>query len=169
MTNSPHALDASYVLSALPRLNKGELEEVKRRTTALLQMGRRTDPQPIEDEDWLLLGILSELRHRGLDNRPTVRLKKASSYAGFSAQSERVRQLLLDAAPGLTAVQRRALGEIAARALADYLTWTDLNRDTLMRFVGRVPEALDKAYPGYTSSGLLPLIIGGTIRARSVE
>lgn len=149
---------ASYaeVLLSLGRLNRKQLEEVRRRAAFFLQ--HKTEPDSVEDEDWLLTGILTELRRRGLDSR-SFRIKRASSYASFQTQSENVRELLLTAAPGLTAVQRRALGEVAAYELASYLSWTDVSRETMLTYVARIPEAIDRAYPGYMASQLLGLVV----------
>ena len=148
------------LLRSIDQLNTTQLKAARQRINFQLQ--HRSDQTTLEDEDWLLHGINAELRRRGLDNRDSFRVKKDSSFASFNTQSEQARELLLLAAPGLTAIQRRALGEIAAKALADWLsTWQNysINRETLMRNVGKIPEAIDRAYPTYIETGLLGLII----------
>ena len=155
--------DYDQILSSLPSLSRHQLEEIRRRSVFLLQ--HKSSSVPVEDEDWLLLGILTELQQRGLDNRSSFKIKRTSSYAGFSTQSERIRSLIATAVPNMSSVQQRAMGEVAADALCRYLlSWRDppqLSRSTLLRYVGRVPEALDWSYPGYIASGLLGLTIIG--------
>lgn len=151
-------MEYKEVIDSLSRLNRAQLEQVRRRCAFLLQH-QQSGLVSVEQEDWLLLGILSELRFRGLD-KGSFQLKNHSSHASFNTQSEKVRELLLEAAPGLSAVQRRALGQVAAQALASYLTWTNVNRDNMLRYVSRVPEAVDEAYPGYLESRLLHLVVG---------
>jgi hypothetical protein len=152
--------NVNEVLLSLGGLTRAQLEEVRKRAAFLLQ--HKVGPAPVEDEDWLLAGILAELRRRGLESRDTFRLKKPASYAGFQTQSENVRESILAATPGLSAVRRRALGEVAARSLADFLaSWpVEVNRDNLLRHVGRVTEALDWAFPGYLTAGVLGLVVG---------
>ncbi len=149
--------DYKQMLSSLTLLDRGQLEEIRRRAAFLLQ--HKTSPAAAEDEDWLLAGILAELGQRGQDDRQ-FRLKRASSYAGFQTQSEHVRQMLERAAPDLSLVERRALGEVAARSLALRLErWTDVNRENMLRYVGQVPEAVEDCYPGYMASGLLSAVV----------
>lgn len=153
-------MDHREIVASLRSLSRSQLEDVRRRAALYLQHSK---PSTVEDEDWLLIGIRTELSRRGLESRDTFRLKKPSSFASYQTQSETVRSLLLSAAPDLTAVQRRALGEIAAKALADFLTsWQKpptISREALLRRVSRVPEALDWAYPGYMAAGLLGVVV----------
>lgn len=147
--------DHSRLMTTLPRMTRAQLEDVRRRAAFLLQS--RSDQPGVEEEDWLLRGIVIELGRRGLDNRP-FRIKKATSFANYQTQSENVRELLLQAAPGLSAVRRFALGEVAGYELAGYLR-LEINRDTMLTNISRVPEAIDKAYPGYMASKLLHLVV----------
>ena len=157
------AVSYQQVLEALPTLGRKDLNEVRKRCIVLSQ--GRVEPRevPVEDEDWLLLGVLHELTRRGLDGR-VFRLKSTGSYAGFASQSERVREVLMLAAPDLTAVERRALGRVAAKALANYITWTAVTRDSLLTYISRVPVAIDAAYPGYLEHGMLKMVILAHVR-----
>ncbi len=145
------------MLASLTSLNRSQLEEIRRRAAFLLQ--HKSGPASVEDEDWLLTGILTELRHRGQDDR-NLRLKKASSYASFQSQSERVRAVLEDLAPDLSVVELKALGEVAANALAVRLErWTEVSRENMLRYVSQVPEAIEGCYPGYMASGMLCVVV----------
>lgn len=164
MSSSTQLVDYESIIGSLPSLSKTQLAEVKKRATALASLSRslEVEQSPVEDEDWLLHGVLSELRRRGLDHRP-FNIRNPASFAGFSTQSASVRETLVLAAPDLTAVQRRVLGEIAAYELARYLqSWKkapEINRETMLRYISRVPEAVETAYPGYLEAGLLSLIV----------
>jgi hypothetical protein len=90
---------------------------------------------------------------------PNFRIKKARAFAGYETTADRVRILLTDAIPEMTITEQRSLGVIAARALADYISsWSSISFDSLMRNVSKIPEALDEAFPGYISSGLIKYI-----------
>lgn len=153
------------ILEALPGLNKTQLGEVKKRVAHLLQGSGSADRAPVEDEDWLLLGIIAELQRRGLeaDDRSQFVIKKSSSYASFSTASEITRGILLRAAPNLDAVERRLLGQIAGRELAKHLEgWHDppeISLHNLLIRVGHVPVAIETAFPGYMASGMLSLVV----------
>ncbi len=151
--------DHQQILTALPTLNRQQLEGIRQRASLLLQH-RTHKNESIEDEDWLLAGILTELKHRGLSNYQNFRIKKSSSFAGFQTQSETVRILLEQGAPGLNLVERRFLGEIAGYELANYIKgWTDVSLYTMLENVGKVPMAIDHAFPGYLASKMLWVVI----------
>lgn len=158
MTDEEH----QQILRSMQGMSRAQLEQVRQRTAYYLQH-KTAVTESVEEEDWLMLGILHELDRRGLDARP-IRLKKASSFAQYQTQSENVRALLLKAAPGLNALQRRALGQVAGRELARYLTWVDVNRESMLMYVSRTPEAIDAAYPGYMAAKMLGLVIGAEVR-----
>ena len=152
-------MSASEILTAIDRagssLTRGEIEQIQQRCRYWLQRKTASARVTLEDEDWLLAGLLTELRRRGLDNRDQFR-----PNASFTTQSARVREMLDQLAPGLTLVERRYLGEVAARALADYINrFRDLNIGTLTQMVSSVPTALDRSFPGYIAAGMLPVLV----------
>ncbi|MDE2426277.1 MAG: hypothetical protein KGO96_10275 [Elusimicrobia bacterium] len=155
--------DLSEVLKSLSSLRRSELEEVKKRATFLLQHSMSV-VESVEEEDWLLYGIMEELKRRGLHSGGDFRIRHASSHAGFQSQSERVRALLLEAVPGLSLSERRLLGMLAAESLATYISkWRpeprEVSRDNLLRYVGKVPEAIDSSFPDYLSAGMLASVL----------
>lgn len=152
------------IMGSLRSLSRTQLEAVRKQAAYHLQHQSSRGSAPVEEEDWLLLGLLTELRRRGLDGRD-FKIKSSSSFAGFQTQSVGVRELLLTAVPGLSAVQRRLLGEIAGYELARYLeSWSppkEISRANLLMYVSRVPEAIDRAFPGYMAAGMLGLVVSG--------
>ena len=151
-------MDYEDLLVSLTQLSRVQLEAVRQRTAVLLQLKTGTGIT-VEETDWLLAGILTELRRRGLDARDNFRIRSSSAFAGFQTQSQSVRALLERVAPDLTMVQKRALGEVAAYELARLITWTSPSREVMLMNIARAPEAIDRAYPGYLEAGLIHLVI----------
>jgi hypothetical protein len=145
-------------LSNLPKFNRRQLEEIRRRCAFLLQQ-KSTKHETLEDEDWILEGILIEIRRRGLGPPPGFRIQRHSSYANFSTQSANVRELLVKTISNLTATERRFFGEVAAKELARYIHWKDISLNVLLENVSLVPQALEKAFPGYLTSGMMGVML----------
>jgi hypothetical protein len=153
---APHEFDA--LVRRLPELTKTQMTELRRRILFLID---DKESGGVTNEDWILHGIVSVLNERGIGYMvpPNFRIKKARAFAGYETSADRVRILLTDAIPEMTITEQRSLGVIAARALADYISsWSSVTFDSLMRNVSKIPEALDEAFPGYISSGLIKYI-----------
>ena len=145
------------IVPALSTLNRSQLEQLRTRAAFLLQHSPRAT---IVDEDWLLTGVLSELRYRGLTDLTTFKIKNSTSFAGFQTRSENVRRVLLEGAPGLNAVERRALGELAAKWLAASLAeWTEVSLHSMLEKIGNIPAVIDAAFPGYMAERMLGIVI----------
>ena len=149
------------VMKALPTFSQKELTEIRTHCQFLLQQFRN-DTKPIDNEDWLMLGFISELERLGLYVPVNIKNSQRSN-AGYTTVSTEVRRLLELAAPGLDAVQKRSLGQIAAKALVDYIqSWRDpieLSLPNLLLHARQVPVAIDRAYPGYLEAQLLGLTV----------
>lgn len=158
------------IISTLPRLSAEQLEEVRKRISALQALSGKTagkiEAAPIQaaDEfDYLLEGVLEEIRARGLG--PTIpggfRIRKLKSFANYSEKSGRIKELLAkNLGPGIKRAEYRALGLILARSLARSLeVWTEISLDTMLRNIDKIPDALDQAFPGYLNSGLLHMLL----------
>jgi hypothetical protein len=150
------------IIAALPHLKRRELETIRTRAALVLQH-KSSSVSSVEEEDWILLGIMHELSRRGLEgDRSTFRIRNSSSYAGYSTRVVAVRTLLEEALPDFNQLEFRLLGQVAAKALAEYISWRKegIRIKTMLSSVGDIPSALDKAFPGYLEAGLL----GATIR-----
>jgi hypothetical protein len=146
------------VVRRLPKLTQAELSQVRGRCALLLQS--KIAPVPaLADEDWLLEGITTELHNIGIYVNTSFRVKKSHSFKGYLTKSEEVRKLLLEAAPGITLTERHYLGQIAARELIRYITWQDTSLNSLLDHIHCVPNALEKAFPGYLQSRNLRIIV----------
>jgi len=167
--------DAEFqtLLVALPTMSQTQLREVRNRVRALIS-GASLGGTVIADAgtalptdaadgtsntiDWLLEGIYHELKRRGLltDSGRFVPVKSISPE--YPEHSRSVRKHLLEhAGRPLNQGQRLLLGRAVAGALAN---WQDIRNEpvglkSMLRAVPFVPEALDRAFPGYVGSFLL--------------
>lgn len=149
----------------LPRLSHQELTDLRLRLDAFLKIEKgatsAADFNPAED--WLLSGIETELRRRALwSNGPLPTKLLPRSWAG---RSNAVRELLLwkiKRQVPLRAAEKLALGQVAARALAEYLSRgsVPLGPRVMVERIESVPAAIESAFPGYLKAGLLPFCWG---------
>lgn len=156
--------DFNNLVRQLPLLTKEQMTDMRRRLAFLI--GGESVGQ---NEDWLLIGIFEVLRARGKGHTipPGFTVKKSRSYHGFDTQADRVRQVLDEAVPNMTMTEQRGIGVLCARALADYIeSWTksdgskhEIDLDKMLHNVGKIPNAVDFAYPGYLSSGMLGMLV----------
>lgn len=162
-------VDYQDILNALPFLDRSQLEQVKKRVNLNIQGKTGRTVNSLEGEDWLLEGIKAELKRRGIDQTPLpFVLKNNTAFKGFNTKSARVRELLEKAAPGLSLVERRYLGEVSVKELARYIeTWQPkagqdkvaVSLYSLLHHVDRIPEALNNSFPGYIEAQMLGIII----------
>jgi hypothetical protein len=149
------------VLSALPSFSRSELQNIRQRCQVLMQSGTTSVTPIMEEEDWLLLGMMTETKRRGQYVPARFRADRGSSFGSYNTKAAQVRDILELCAPGLNLVEKRALGEVAAKALADMLTNRDLDatfHNMLLR-VDRIPAALEREYPGYLESRMLGITV----------
>jgi len=145
-----NAYDA--IMELFPKLSRDEVVQLKNHCTYRLQ-NMSAKPRPtLAEEDWLWHGIKTELTKRGMY------VKVRGWYpreAGWQTKSDEVKQIIRNAAPGVTAyIELQMLGELAAEALADYIeSWNKreyaVSLQHMVRFVHLVPDALEYCYPGY--------------------
>jgi hypothetical protein len=112
-----------------------------------------------ESNDWLLSGILSELKTRGMTytSRAIRTWEQSLTYAEESAavRKELLRVLKLSI-PQPKYQELLSLGRVVARALIRTLgSKTYISLKVLLNNVGKALEAIDNAFPGYMASGLL--------------
>ena len=160
---------AQQVFELLPQLSALEIQEVKKRILALggispvsANEGKQKITIDVPTDDWLLEGILEELRRRRLGSTipPQFRIKNLRSFSSYSPKAERVKTFISENYPKLSVLEKKALGLILGRCLARSLeSWADISLDTMLRNVDKVPEALDKSFPGYLRGGLLPVLL----------
>jgi len=147
------------VLRRLPKLSDEELEQVRVRVQGLLSIRTgRTTVKPNE-VGWLLTGVATELKRRGLfTSRLTTFNKIVSGCAAAAAEVEA--HLLTAVGHELKLPEKMALGRVAVRALADYLEGhVTIGPKVLLQNLSKIPEAVDCAYPDYQAAGMLGWVI----------
>jgi hypothetical protein len=153
-------IQTKEVLELIPTLPMQEVKRIRDHCTVALQLlGKQTE---VEHNDWLLEGIFSELRKRGLrETLPSnFRLKNSRSFAGYLDKSKLVRDALLIAVPDLSRAEEYALGDVVARSLVRYVeAFSDVSVESVLRHVQYVPQALEKSFPGYLASGMLRALL----------
>jgi hypothetical protein len=153
------AFDA--IVAKIPEMTKQQMTDLRRRL--LFFIGNTQNSST--NKDWILEGILSVIRERGMVHMipPNFRIKNNKSFAEYETQADRVRELLSDAIPEMSVTEQRSIGVLAARALATHLAkFTDVNLHNMLFYVARIPEALDDSYPNYLASGTLGFLIRRT-------
>lgn len=141
------------VLVRLPKLKNAELAQVRQRLDLLCKSSAATS----NANDWLLEGLTAELRRRGIWLRNGT-IPNNLIPAAYGKSAENVRQRLLAGTRGsLRSVEKVALARVGAEALAEYLiaAKVPVSLKTLLGAVGKLPLALDDAFPGYWEEGLL--------------
>lgn len=149
------------ILKLLPELSKVELSTVRNHCSGLISIGKEKPSISEIRQDWLLEGILQELRSRGLGETIPSEffIRNKSSFGNYAERSEKIRKLVGNAI-GNSSVDLLALGRVLGRLLAQRVnSFAPISLETLLRNVGMIPEAIDAAYPGYLAAGMLPMLV----------
>ncbi len=148
----------SDALKLLPSLKTADLKQIKARVDALLKL----TPAEKNDDNWIALGIVCEMRRRGLLSEATAHRCYKMSDSIFLAKSGDVWDLLMSSVGAeLKAAEKLLLGRIAARVLADLLVESQSGLSVQRMFwnVDRIPEAIEAGFPGYLESGMLRMLV----------
>lgn len=163
MQNKPTPRAAlAQVLDLLPVLTSTGLFRVRKNITALLALQGYREAESGEESDWLLEGIIHELKNRGLGETipRRFRIDKPQAYHGYLAKAERVRVTLEKAIGDLNRIEKLALGRLAARVLAGYIySFREVTLPNLLGFVHLTIDAMEDAFPGYLSAGALRFVL----------
>lgn len=155
------------VLDLIKDLTSPELEIVRKHCAAYAGIGpKKRIPISEVREDWILDGILHELRRRGLGETipGEFYIRNKQSFAGYAERAERIRTLFETSNRMYwltsTTATKISFGRMCAQLLAKKVDeFAPISLDTMLRNVGLIPEAFENAYPGYISSELLPMLI----------
>jgi len=129
----------------------------------LMALGAMTTSIPTRDKseaDWLLDGFKWVLSQRGIP------LGRGRTVAGlikvYEAARPEIVAYLDHAIPDLKPPERVALGRLIGRCLAQYVqSFAELSLQMLLQNTQKIPQAVDRAFPGYVEAGLLPMIFHG--------
>lgn len=147
------------IIKLLSECSKGELEQIRKRCGALASIGpkHRVETQNVKD-DWLLSGILEELKNRGLGSSlpSDFQIRNRQSFASYYKRSEKVREVFEEKVQ-LRNGDKLALGRICARCLARKVDeFAPISLDSMLRNINLVLEGFENSFPGYISSGVMP-------------
>jgi hypothetical protein len=116
-----------------------------------------------DSNDWLLTGILFELKRRGI-GYTRGRINTAEHSRTYAEESAMVRKELLRvlklSIPQPKYQELLSLGSVVARALISYRgKKAYVGLKPLLNDVGRSLEAIDNCFPGYMASGMLGYLL----------
>lgn len=143
----------------LTELKPNELAQLEQEVKFL----RKAKPS-VGGPDWLLDGIITELRRRGVigpQSRPPMRVV-LSLLPDYVEQAEAVRLgLLAGVRYKPQPPELLSLGAFAARALADDMDGgpAPVCLQTMLQGLPKMLGAVDKAFPGYLGCGLLGFVL----------
>lgn len=150
------------VKQTLPLLSETQLKDIMNRCKVLMS-------RELTSDDWLLDGIITELRLLGIPVPGLDKITHHNQFRSFSEKSAALRTVLEE--QGITTrTEKRQLAKIVSKCLIEYLRgFTEISLMNMMTFIDHIPQALERAFPGYLSSGMLPFVIGKTIPERMVH
>lgn len=154
------------ILLKLPKLSAGDLYKVLSHARALRTYSGATEvkePTLVHVHDYLLDGLREALRKRNLRvNFSTETLERMKAYKQFTGAAPAIAEWFDTLVPNMDRTSRLALSAIAAEALVLYVesfrTWP-LGLQTLMYGYHLVPQAFERAFPGYAAQGWTPMLV----------
>lgn len=154
---------ARQILTSIPKLQFRDIPKIKQALNALEALGG-SGIQEGESPDWLLLGIALYLTKRGtLSGKNAIyQLQKRRAYKQYREKLPAVMGYLsrIEVHIGSSTRARPQLAFLAARALADLMTdWKVFGVTTMLSQIDKIPEALERAYPGYIAAGLFGFVL----------
>ena len=165
--------ELKQIIGKLPKLTKAERQTL-RQALDFFDGGKTkaavSGKEKVVVHDWLIPGIIAELRRRGLEYSGLSDRRIASMAPDYEEESKALmvslRQKLIKAKAltskeRLTHAELEGFGRVSARALADYLQNTrSLNLKFMLGNISKVPDALEASYPSYLACGLVGVLIG---------
>lgn len=158
-------MDVIALKQQLSNLPPEELKQLRAYIGARLQFVTEAPPATkgsghAYPGDYLLDGIAYELSRRGIAPMSGKSIPTRVLPADYPNQSAETREYLEHLLPALKPADRVALGRIAAYTLAEWLIKVHIPvaLRTMTSNVRKMPAALDDAFPGYLSAGLLSMV-----------
>lgn len=148
------------VLSLIKQLSSEELDRVVAECKALRQFShtniRQPQGPPVSDAEELLKVVHLYCVTRGLDMRPPDKLKKVPQYSSFAEKAPAVMKFLrsfCDHRNKISVILLLVFDDMKDHAIPT-------TAGTIMGRIHMVPAIVDKMFPGYVKSSLLPLVSG---------
>lgn len=164
------------ILLAIPKMDLEQLDKLADKIKIARNLLVPEERESEDTDDWLLQGILKELRRRGLlspKQRPRLAgdlLARYNEWApgiqealiqGFQVPRKYRLQIGLPALPEPQPHELALLGSLAAQAMADDLAGSPapLCLHTMIHALPRALGMVDKSYPGYIAAGMLGMLV----------
>jgi hypothetical protein len=149
------------LIEELSQLSEKELKEVQKLSSLLLQ-GDGTSTREGKDEEMVHDAICSELSER----IPYRILPRASHYKEFKAKASELAEWVRENLEPKTKLERKKGLSILIRILCRWLRDCNvpLSHRALTRNLQKVPGLVDREFPGYLESGLLPIVLSKNLQ-----
>ena len=154
------------VIELLSKLSSEELEKVRLHIIARPDYIGRSKRKNVNlqevNDDYLLSGILHEMEVRGMQDLipSNFYIKNKSSFNSYWEGSKSVREHLELKLINMNTSERLILGRICSRSLAkEVIQFAPIGLDSMLNNVRKIPEALDKSFPGYIEAGLIGFLL----------
>ena len=156
--------DATTILTTLPNLGVEDLERIRARCSALLgivQHGHKPLSDAVTTDDWLLAGLLHELKAYGVPVSSVQFVQRSREYLLYTKNVVGVIDWINAATPDLTKTERMAFANVAARSLRRFLTDRKIpvSLRAMLGNVANIPQALEQEFPGYVRAGLIQKLV----------
>lgn len=151
------------VIALLPKLSPAEIDQVQSR----LKFLRTYKEAPVADDlssDWVMSGVITYLSRRGVmvERGAWFAIKKRTAYKVYLNKLPRVMCYLakVEEKAKTRTRHRPALAYICAKALGEYLDNAGIfSVSTMLSNIDKIPEAIDKQFPGYVMSEMFGFVL----------
>lgn len=152
------------IIRLITQLRPEDVPEVK--AALSLVAAAKSAPRMAEDisSDWLLFGIVRYLSRRGLmvEQESMLEMSRRTAYKTYREKKPPVMQYLtrIERQLDTHSKHRPTLALICAIALAEFLEHRAVfGVSAMLSQIDKIPEALERAYPGYINAGLLRFVL----------
>lgn len=149
------------ILLTIPKLSPRDLKKIKDRVDVALSIEKKSSDEDVIKEDYLLAGILTVLASKGLGKTLPFGVRLRSALPKDFVDNSRTIQLFLEShIKRMGKAEKILLGRLCAQALAHSISsYKPVMFKTMVQSVLEIPEALEKAYPGYIEAGMLDKLL----------
>lgn len=152
------------IMDLLPQLSPMDRAEIRGALSGISKEVGQAEMHPDLLTDWVLLGIINYLTGRGelTSQFAAYELQRRKAFSSYQRKLPEVRSYLerLERQAITKTRHRPKLALLAARALAELLEARNIfSVNAMLSQIDKVPEAIERAYPGYASAGLFSFII----------
>lgn len=151
------------ILALIPKLRAQDLRDVSAAIKVMETLHGGSD-QPDLITDWLLSGIITYLAGAGwISSKGAVwDLRRRKSYQVYKRKLPDVMQYLvsIEKQANTRTRHRPKLAFLCARALVELLEQRNImSVNAVLTQIDKLPEALNKAFPGYAPAGLFSFVL----------